>query len=98
MVKDKIFRTDGALSINYPYYIKRDIDQTINDFLYEDKVILYIAGPRHFGKTSLLYRIREQLLKNNWIVCYIDLAALKNLPASHQTRQNNLTNAFARLP
>jgi hypothetical protein len=70
-----IFRYTGHLTEDdAPLYVERDEDKKVAAFVRGGKYVALI-GARQTGKTSLLYRLRRQLLDEGCIPIYIDLSS-----------------------
>lgn len=70
-----IFRYTGHLTEDdVPLYVERDEDKKVAAFVRGGKYVALI-GARQTGKTSLLYRLRRQLLDEGCIPIYIDLSS-----------------------
>lgn len=75
----KIYYTTGALPVDHPTYIRRESDDwAMHYFRARDSI--YTIAPRQMGKTSLMKRMADELQREGWSCCSIDLASLgKNL-------------------
>src|SRR6056297_528533 len=52
--------------------------RTIKDLLKAGQSVVLIA-PRRFGKTSVLFEVMQELKKEHWFTCYVDLFSVPTL-------------------
>lgn len=64
---------DSALSLDSPYYIKRSlIEEQVFAEIQQPGCLLRVKAPRHFGKTSLLYRLFALAIEQEYKSVYIN--------------------------
>ena len=77
MSSDQFFHEGGGpLDVGISSYIKRKADTE----LYENLVaghFCYVLAARQMGKSSLSYKIGQKLIKENWVVTWVDIASIK---------------------
>ncbi len=90
-----IFKPQGPLPNNHNSYINRKADQKALQLSLKGEYLKVIA-PRQFGKTSLLFRLKDQLTKEGWRCAYIDLSIFTKLskPEWYTELGNELTHAL----
>jgi hypothetical protein len=77
-----IFHAGGALTPDYPYYVRRNADNfaskiyntPVKDYNYK---YISVIAPRQMGKTSFLHRLASEMRKERWTCCYITLDAIR---------------------
>lgn len=62
----------GAVPLGSPFYIEREADTQLKDYLGKVPSITTIRGTRQMGKTSLLVRGVDYAKQQNKAVCFID--------------------------
>jgi DNA-binding winged helix-turn-helix (wHTH) protein len=50
----------GALALQSPYYVERQVDLTVSQSITAQDSVVLLKGPRQTGKTSLLARVLDQ--------------------------------------
>lgn len=71
--------TDDALPIGSPYYMERRlIDERCLSAIKEPAAFIRIKGSRKMGKTSLLYRIIENGVNEEYSTIFIDFAGVES--------------------
>ncbi len=64
---------DGTLSLDSPYYIKRpSIEDQVFAEIQQPGCLIRVKAPRHFGKTSLLYRLFTFAIEQEYKSVYLD--------------------------
>ena len=78
-IGNPVFRCKGHLTEDdAPLYVERDEDKKVVTCVKRGDYVALI-GARQTGKTSLLYRLRSQLLDEGCIPIYIDLSSSKRV-------------------
>jgi len=73
---DKLDAPGGAVRLESPFYITREIDDQAKTEILKRGVTLRLKGSRQMGKTSLLARLRQHGRDNSYSIVYIDFARL----------------------
>jgi hypothetical protein len=73
---DKLDAPGGAVRLESPFYITRQIDDQAKSEILKRGVTLRLKGSRQMGKTSLLARLRQHGRDKNHSIVYIDFARL----------------------
>jgi hypothetical protein len=66
----------GALTLDSPYYIQREVERTILEILENPGVTITIKGYRQSGKTSLLARLHARAVEGDRACCLLDFQEL----------------------
>src|SRR5262249_3472721 len=66
----------GALTLDSPYYIQREVERTILEILETPGVTIPIKGYRQSGKTSLLARLHARAVEGDRACCLLDFQEL----------------------
>lgn len=62
----------GALSLDSPFYIEREVEAQIFAELQQLGCLIRLKAPKHFGKTSLLYRLQHFAENQGYQPIYLD--------------------------
>ncbi len=73
MLADSYFIPDAPVPLNSKYYIQRPIEQIIYQQICKEGSLIRIKAPKLMGKTSLVFRLIEQVNKIGYHTVYIDL-------------------------
>jgi WD40 repeat protein len=67
------FQLGGTLKAGIPSYVSRKADQELYNYLKKGEYC-YILNSRQMGKSSLMLKVGQQLEKEGFLCCFIDLS------------------------
>jgi hypothetical protein len=73
---EKLDPPGGAVRLQSPFYVEREVDKLAKDLILKDGLTLRIKGGRQMGKSSILARLYQQARDNHRSVLYIDFQRL----------------------
>ena len=69
---EKLDSPGGAIRLQSPFYIERQVDKRTKDLILKDGLTLRIKGSRQMGKSSILARLYQHARDQHRPVLYID--------------------------